>query len=227
MQRRVGTLQELLCRYEEREERLRRALNKLRDMLREVRGSSDSVSLTGIEETLDGFARESTLERLQTTAGTLATASALSTLATTEGNHNTTTQGRLDTLQATAGTLATASALSTLAGRVGTASPLTGMHLWLNSMLDTMRVHAIATQHLGAIGMPEPHRQLFYEKMTAPNSTLRTDLSGTSYGRYWQWVIHPDVTDTRYTQNSTLIITKWFAGAAGNRPRKVDITVGS
>ncbi|MDR1609258.1 MAG: hypothetical protein LBR78_00125, partial [Holosporales bacterium] len=48
--RRVGTLQELLCRYEEREERLRRALNKLRDMVRGIRGDSDSVSLTGIEE---------------------------------------------------------------------------------------------------------------------------------------------------------------------------------
>jgi hypothetical protein len=50
MQRQVGTLQALLCRYEEKEERLRRALNKLRDMIRGMRGSSDSVSLTGIEE---------------------------------------------------------------------------------------------------------------------------------------------------------------------------------
>ncbi|MDR1609573.1 MAG: hypothetical protein LBR78_01810 [Holosporales bacterium] len=52
MQGRVGALRGLLCRYEEREERLRKALNRLRDMVREVRGSSGSVSLTGIEERL-------------------------------------------------------------------------------------------------------------------------------------------------------------------------------
>ena len=78
LQGRVGTLQGLLCRYEEREERLRRALNSLRDMLRQARGSSDSVSLTSIEEMItqvsEGLdrlesgdtevARERTLERL-------------------------------------------------------------------------------------------------------------------------------------------------------------------
>jgi hypothetical protein len=69
MQGVVGTLQGLLCRYEEREERLRRALNRLRDMIREVRGSSDSVSLTGIEEALDGLARQETLERLADQVG--------------------------------------------------------------------------------------------------------------------------------------------------------------
>jgi hypothetical protein len=56
MQRVVGGLQGLLCRYEEREERLRRSLNKLRDVVREVRGSNDGVSLTGIEEILEGVA---------------------------------------------------------------------------------------------------------------------------------------------------------------------------
>jgi hypothetical protein len=109
-----------------------------------------------LEELIDGVAKQETLERVQTTIGGLATASALSTLSSAESTHNTTTQGKLNTLQTTANTLATASALSTLqttANTLATASALStlssaeGTHnTTTQGKLDTLQTRLTALE---------------------------------------------------------------------------------
>ncbi|MDR1609584.1 MAG: hypothetical protein LBR78_01870 [Holosporales bacterium] len=166
MQRRVGTLQELLCRYEEREERLRRALNKLRDMVREVRGSSDSVSLTEIEGILDGIARQETLEGLVGEVGS-------------RGSSGTVHQ-RLTALENATTGVARADVL-------GTPSPLTGMHLWFTTTMGLVIAQARADEMLSRNCTPEPARSILRGKMMYVTSNLRPDRDTTGGGRVYNF----------------------------------------